>query len=68
MDFNERFGLNVKAFRSKAGLSLQEVATRAGLAKSQVWEIENGNGNPTLATVEALSAAFGVTVFRMLKP
>jgi DNA-binding XRE family transcriptional regulator len=47
--------------RFDLGLSLQEVADRAGITKSHMWEIEQGrSANPTIRTVYGLSKALGI--------
>lgn len=44
-------------------LTLQDVADRAGLSKSFVWDLENGKqDNPSLNTIVALAGLFGVSV------
>ncbi|MDK6768860.1 helix-turn-helix transcriptional regulator, partial [Klebsiella aerogenes] len=43
--------------RSRTGLSLAEVARRAGIAKSTLSQLESGNGNPSLETLWALCVA-----------
>lgn len=49
--------------RARRKLSLQEVADRAGLSKSHVWEMENGRSrNPTIDTAVRLAAALGVSL------
>ena len=68
MDFNEQISANLRSFREKRRMSLQEVADLAGLSKAHIWEIEQGRGNPTVSTLEGIAAALGVTIFRMLKP
>ena len=56
----EQFTDNVRKLRQEQGLSLQELADRAGISKTHVWDIENGNSaNPTIATLLALSVGFG---------
>lgn len=51
------------ALRAERELTLQEVADRAGLSKSHVWELEQGRArNPTLDTVLKLSTALGVSL------
>lgn len=58
---------SVAALRREHGLSLDEVAARAGLSKSHVWEMEQGRSrNPSVATVRALAIAFGVSMSRIL--
>lgn len=49
--------------RRKRRLSLQEVAARAGLTKSHIWEIEQGRSrNPTIATAVNIASALGVSL------
>ncbi|STD24217.1 XRE family transcriptional regulator [Enterobacter asburiae] len=37
--------------RLRTGLSLAEIARRAGIAKSTLSQLESGNGNPSLETL-----------------
>lgn len=63
----ETIARSVAALRRERGLSLDEVASRAGLSKSHVWEMEQGRSrNPSVATVRALATAFGVSMSRIL--
>ena len=49
--------------RGLLGLSLQEVADRAGLTKSHIWEIEAGNArNPSLNAMVGIAKALGVSL------
>ncbi|APU14222.1 MULTISPECIES: helix-turn-helix domain-containing protein [Actinoalloteichus] len=54
--------------RSRAGLSLSEVARRAGVAKSTLSQLEAGNGNPSVETLWALGVALGVPFSRLVDP
>lgn len=52
--------------RSRLKLSLQDVADRAGITKSHMWEIENGRSvNPTVRTVHGLAKALGIPFVSM---
>jgi DNA-binding XRE family transcriptional regulator len=52
--------------RARLNLSLQEVADRAGITKSHMWEIENGRSvNPTVRTVHGLAKALGIPFVSM---
>lgn len=52
--------------RFDLGLSLQEVADRAGITKSHMWELEQGRAvNPTVRTVYGLSRALGISFVAM---
>lgn len=51
----------IAAERERLDLSLQEVADRAGITKSHMWELEKGRAvNPTVATVHGLAKALGI--------
>ncbi|REH43496.1 regulatory LuxR family protein [Kutzneria buriramensis] len=54
--------------RTRAGLSLAEVARRAGIAKSTLSQLESGTGNPSLETLWALCVALNVPFSRLLEP
>lgn len=50
------------ALRRARSLSLQDIADRAQLSKSHVWEMEKGRGaNPTIDTAVRVAAALGVS-------
>ncbi|GGY98111.1 helix-turn-helix domain-containing protein [Streptomyces rochei] len=46
--------------RTKAGISLSELAKRAGIAKSTLSQLEAATGNPGIETIWALAVALGV--------
>ena len=46
--------------RRRTGLSLSEVARRAGLSKSTLSQLESGAGNPSLETLWALAVTLDV--------
>lgn len=54
--------------RTRAGLSLSEVAKRAGIAKSTLSQLESGSGNPSIETLWALGVALGVPFSRLVDP
>jgi transcriptional regulator with XRE-family HTH domain len=54
--------------RRRAGLSLTEVARRAGIAKSTLSQLESGTGNPSLETLWALCVALDAPMSRLLDP
>lgn len=53
--------------RRRVGLSLTEVARRAGIAKSTLSQLEQGTGNPSLETLWALSTTLGVPFARLVE-
>ena len=60
--------LSLRRERARAGLSLTEVAKRAGIAKSTLSQLEGGQGNPSLETMWALASALTVPLSRLIDP
>lgn len=58
---------NVLAHRTKAGLSQRELAERAALTQRHISMIENGRGNPTVDTINAIAHALGVAAQALTK-
>ncbi|MBO0806670.1 MAG: helix-turn-helix domain-containing protein [Nocardiopsaceae bacterium] len=54
--------------RERAGISLTELARRAGVAKSTLSQLESGSGNPSLETLWALGVALRVPLARLVDP
>jgi transcriptional regulator with XRE-family HTH domain len=46
--------------RQRAGMSLDDLATKTGTAKSHLWDIEHGKTDPTFSLVHRLGEALGV--------
>lgn len=57
---------SIRRERDRAGLSLTELARRAGIAKSTLSQLESGVGNPGVETLWALSVALGVPFSRLV--
>ena len=49
----------LKAFREDAGVSLTDLAAKAGMQKSSLSRLENQDRNPTVRTLERIAAALG---------
>lgn len=54
--------------RRRIGLSIAEVARRAGIAKSTLSGLEAGTGNPSIETLWALSSALDVPFSLLVDP
>lgn len=54
--------------RQRTGVSLSELARRAGVAKSTLSQLESGTGNPSVETLWALSVALDVPFSRLVAP
>ncbi|WP_344941339.1 helix-turn-helix domain-containing protein [Sphaerisporangium flaviroseum] len=59
---------SIRHERERAGLSLTELARRAGIAKSTLSQLESAAGNPSVETLWALGAALGVPFSRLVDP
>lgn len=59
---------SIRRERARAGLSLTELARRAGIAKSTLSHLESGAGNPGVETLWALGTALGVPFSRLVDP
>ena len=57
---------SIRRERDRAGLSLTELARRAGIAKSTLSQLESGGGNPSVETLWALGVALGVPFSRLV--
>lgn len=54
--------------RDRTGLSLTELARRAGIAKSTLSQLEAGHGNPSVETLWSLAVALGVPFSKVVEP
>ncbi|MGW7382484.1 helix-turn-helix domain-containing protein [Streptomyces sp. NPDC054794] len=59
---------SLKRERTRAGLSLSELAKRAGIAKSTLSQLEAASGNPSMETIWALGVALGVPFSALVEP
>lgn len=64
----EAIAFSLRRERERAGLSLSELAKRAGLAKSTLSQLEAASGNPSVETLWALSVALDVPFARLIEP
>jgi transcriptional regulator with XRE-family HTH domain len=54
--------------RERHGVSLTELARRAGIAKSTLSQLESGTGNPSVETLWALAVALDVPFSKLVDP
>jgi transcriptional regulator with XRE-family HTH domain len=64
----ETIAQSLRRERERVGLSLSEVAKRAGIAKSTLSQLESASGNPSVETLWALSVALDVPFSRLVEP
>ncbi|MFC5721038.1 helix-turn-helix domain-containing protein [Streptomyces gamaensis] len=58
---------NVRAARTRAGLSLDELSRRAQVSKGALVALEKAQGNPNFATLVRLADTLGVSVSALLE-
>ncbi|MEV8630736.1 XRE family transcriptional regulator [Streptosporangium sp. NPDC051023] len=61
-------GTRIRRLREERGVSLSELARRAGVGKATLSGLENGTRNPTLETLWAVTAELGVPLAVALGP
>ncbi len=64
----DTLGRNIQSLRLARGLSLSQLASDAGIAKSNLSRLEQGNGNPTLDTIWRLSLQLQVPFGNLIAP
>lgn len=60
-----QFGLTVKSWRNRRGISQEELAERAGLHRTYVSDVERGSRNVSLASIDRLAAALEISVSQL---
>ncbi|MEW2399454.1 XRE family transcriptional regulator [Streptomyces sp. NPDC046862] len=58
---------NVRAARTRAGLSLEELGRRAQVSKGALVGLEKAQGNPNLATLVRLADTLGISVSALMQ-
>jgi transcriptional regulator with XRE-family HTH domain len=66
-NLEQAIGHEVRSYRKKLGLTVADLATASGISIGMLSKIENGNISPSLATLQALSRALGVSVTSFFK-
>lgn len=56
----DRIGQRVKSLRERAGFSGNAFAKKAGISQPYLWEIENGETEPSISSLEKIADALGV--------
>ena len=64
----DAIAFSLRRERERVGLSLSELAKRAGIAKSTLSQLEAASGNPRVETLWALSVALDVPFARLIEP
>lgn len=65
---NLAMGQRVKALRAERGFTIAELAARAGVSVGLISQIERGNSNPSMSTLEKLRDALGANFWEFRDP
>lgn len=60
-------GQNLFSARKAAGLTLEQVGERCGIARQQVWRYEEGQRTPSALALRKLALALGVSADSLLR-
>ena len=61
-DLNEKIGQRLKDLREERGWSLRELGLIVGMNKTYLGDIELGKRNPTISSLEKITAGYGMSV------
>jgi len=60
-DVQSRFGLAVRLWRARRGISQEKLAERAGLHRTYISDVERGSRNVSLSCIDRLAAALDLS-------
>ncbi len=63
----KKLGDNIKRIRTEKGMTQGDLCRKLELDRSYMSNVENGNKNPTLATIEKIAKALGVSIEELMK-
>ncbi|MFD9738067.1 helix-turn-helix domain-containing protein [Umezawaea sp. NPDC059074] len=64
----EVISASLRRERARVGLSLSELAKKAGVAKSTLSQLESGSGNPSVETLWALATVLDIPLSKLVDP
>lgn len=67
-EITREFGLALKHWRTKAGMTQEELAWRAGLHRTYVSGVERGVRNVSLQTISKLAHALDLSLSELFQP
>lgn len=67
MDITQRIGHRLRDLRAAAGFSLDALAHKSGVSRSNISLIERGQSSPTAVVLDKLSSALNVSVASMFE-
>lgn len=68
MALAQTFGRNVRETRQAEGLTLEQLAHDLGMSYSYVGQLERGQRNPSLRTIERVASVLSCAPLSLLSP
>lgn len=66
-NISKQLGANIKRIRTEKGMTQGDIVRALDLDRGYVSSLENGKRNPTLAMIERIAGALGVSSDELLK-
>ena len=63
---SDRLGARLRQLRGRQDLTIAQLAQKAGVSSGMISQIERGNANPSIKTLQRLRAALGVNLWEFL--
>lgn len=60
-------GRKIRQIRERAGLTMEELASAAGMNYMEVYHVERGRRDVRLSTLEKIAAGLGITVSTLMR-
>lgn len=64
-DIDKQVGLNIRVQRVKRGISQEELADMAGIARSTMGIVERGEQSPSLQTIAKIATALKIDIYKL---
>src|SRR5262245_35937636 len=62
LDLDVELGPRLRGLRTSRGLTLRQLATRAGVTESFVSQVERGVATPSIASVQRIARGLGLSI------
>ena len=64
-DIDKKVGLNIRVQRVKRGISQEELADMAGIARSTMGIVERGEQSPSLQAIAKIATALKIDIYKL---
>ena len=61
-------GKRILELCAKKGITIEHLAYEAGVSKGYLYDIANGNGNPTVVILHRIASALEIPMWNLVKP